>query len=219
MQKDNDKGYTMVETIMYISILIVLGGVLASYAHKVMVRYRTGRAAQQVIDLKRAILHFTATDEDYSNLSVSAMVLNNSLPFDMRSGDPSRAIHALGGEVKIGPVSIAPLSDTSSSKNFMFFIQFKGLPKGSCVEILTQGQFYGDGSEMDTLIVNGKNAWQYQHSFYDVSQYYDGSSSSITLMSLNTSPQSVVPSIRPTIAQAAEVCTSKDNNNIVWVFS
>ena len=48
----SEKGYTMLETIMYIGILGTLGAILASYASEVFGRYKTGRIAQQILDLK-----------------------------------------------------------------------------------------------------------------------------------------------------------------------
>ena len=213
----NQKGYTMIETIMYISLLIILGGVLAGYAHHVISRYKTGRAAQQVIDLKKAIINFTAADEDYSNLSIAAMDHAHSLPMDMRNGDHVTAHHALGGSVQLGPASDDVLGDDSDNKDFMLYIRFNNLPKDSCVEILTQGQFYGDGSEMDTLIINGKFAWQYQHSFYDTSKYSGGNPVVSTL--LPGSGANAVPSIRLNISDAVRACTEKDSNHITWIFS
>ena len=50
----SEKGYTMLETIMYIGILGTLGAILASYASEVFGRYKTGRIAQQILDLKKA---------------------------------------------------------------------------------------------------------------------------------------------------------------------
>jgi len=213
----NQKGYTMIETIMYISLLIILGGVLAGYAHTVISRYKTGRAAQQVIDLKKAIINFTASDEDYSNLSIAAMDKGRSLPMDMRNGDHASAHHALGGSVQLGPASDDVLGDDSENKDFMFYIRFNNLPKASCVEILTQGQFYGDGSEMDTLIVNGKFAWQYQHSFYDTGKY-SGGNPEVNILMPGTGANAV-PSIRLNISDAVRACTEKDTNHITWIFS
>lgn len=213
----NQKGYTMVETIMYISLLIILGGVLAGYAHKVISRYKTGRTTQQVIDLKKAIINFTASDEDYSQLSIAAMDQGHSLPMDMRNGDHVTAHHALGGSVQLGPASDDILGDTSENKDFMFYIRFNNLPKDSCVEILTQGQFYGDGSEMDTLIVNGKFAWQYEHSFYNTDNY-SGGNPEVKILTPGTGVNAV-PSIRLTITDAVHACSEKDTNHITWIFS
>ena len=226
----NERGYTMIEAVMYIGILIILGGVLAGYAHKAMERYKTGRAVQQIVDLKKAVLHFTAADEDYSNVSIEKMQKSRSLPPDMRSGDQTRALHALGGTVEIGPVSEAPLNADDDNKYHMFFIRFNHLSKEACIEILTQGQFYGDGSEMDTLIVHGKlyHAWHFPHSFYDTTKFGSGEISDDVLeefparcLQSNQSDASDCvkrETTRLTISDALKACT-KEDNSIIWVFS
>lgn len=222
---DNNRGYTMIETIMYVGILIVLGGVLASYAHKTMDRYKIGRTVQQITELKKAIMHFTATDEDYSNVSIENMVKHYSLPLDMRTGDSRKAAHALGGMIEIGPASHAPLLAEDENKNHMFFIKFDNLEKDSCVEILTQGQFYGDGSELDTLIVNGSQAWRFPISFYDTTKF-SGAITSVHEFSWkcieggnDLSTCTKTKSIRFTISEAMRACTKKNDNDIIWIFS
>ena len=69
----SEKGYTMLETIMYIGILGTLGAILASYASEVFGRYKTGRIAQQILDLKKAIITYTAASEDSSELDMQKM--------------------------------------------------------------------------------------------------------------------------------------------------
>lgn len=237
---NQQRGYTMLETIMYIGLLIVLGGTLASYAHAVMLRYKTGRAAQQVLELKKAIVQFTAADENYSNVSVLAMDKSASLPLDMRTGNQSVARNALGGTVFIGPAAELKendnpptndsddddddenneptvLSDDQKRLYYMFYIKFNGLPQGSCVEILTQGQFYGDGSEMDTLIVNN-TAWRYRYSFYDFTLSDLNVNHVKTLMPSGVGAEAA-PSIRLDITEAMEACADKNNNRIIWIFS
>lgn len=229
------RGYTMLETIMYIGVLIMLGSTLANYAHAVMIRYKTGRTAQQVLELKKSIIQFTAADEDYSNVSISALDKSSSLPLDMRTGNHSIARNSLGGTVKVGPAAElkedteetepedpdpetpTPPTDEQKKMYYMFYIKFNGIPQGSCTEILTQGQFYGDGSELDTLIVNDK-AWHYQYSFYDIDQ------SGMLVTSIKTLVPSGVganaaPSIHLSITEALQACSDKNNNRIIWIFS
>ena len=143
--KNNETGYTMIETIMYISILGVLGVVLASYANAVFTRYKTGRIAQQILDLKKAILSYTAAEEDYSTLDKTKMQEDKAIPLDMRD-----LHHALGGSIELGPVG------NSTTSKYLYYITFSGIYQKGCIELLSQGQFYGDGSEMDTLIVNDR---------------------------------------------------------------
>lgn len=214
INKTNQKGYTMIETIMYVSLLIILGASLASYMHKAMQRYKIGRAAQQVIDLKKAIVYFTAGDEDYTRLTIEAMDNNRSLPMDMRTGDHHTAKHALGGKVELGPVTELDAEPNENSK-FMFYITFKNLPQSACAEILTQGQFYGDGSEMDTLIVNDKEAWRFEYSFFDVTDI----ATVHTLALPEERTFSNAPQINVSLMESIRTCSKRNDNKITWIFS
>lgn len=226
---DNERGYTMIEMILYIGVLIVLGGVLAGYAHKAIARYKTGRAVQQVVELKKAIVHFTAADEDYANVSIEKMDEHHSLPLDMRTGDKLHAVHALGGEIELGPVADEPLNDDSNNKFYMFFIKFNHLPQESCIEILSQGQFYGDGSELDTLIVNGTQSWQFgENSFYNINNYAGAITTKNDFALIcpqgqanadGTCEGGLHQSTRLTVGDAIHACTKEKDNFIIWVFS
>lgn len=200
MIQNNEKGYTMIETIMYISILGVLGVILASYAGSVINRYKTGRIAQQIIDLKKAIINYTAADEDYTNLDMTKMQEDKAVPLDMRD-----LHHALGGRILFGPVG------NGTTEKYLFYITFQGIYRKGCIELLSEGQFYGDGSNMDTLIVNDKTAWYYEHSFYDTT--------SIQTQYEIKSNGSVAVSIRPNMEQIMKACDSDENNSITWIFS
>ncbi len=200
MRHNNEKGYTMIETIMYISILGTLGVILASYAGNVITRYKTGRIAQQIIDLKKAIINYTAADEDYTQLNVAKMQEDKAIPLDMRD-----LYHALNGRVNFGSVG------NGTNEKYLFYITFEGIYQQGCIELLSQGQFYGDGSDMDTLIVNNKTAWTYEHSFYDTSSIQ-------TLYKIQSSG-SVAVSIRPSMNQILRACDEEDNNSITWIFS
>lgn len=200
MRHNNEKGYTMLETIMYISILGALGVVLASYAGNVITRYKTGRIAQQIIDLKKAIINFTAADEDYTHLDIARMQEDKAIPLDMRD-----LYHALGGRINFGPVG------NGLDEKYLFFITFDGIYQKGCIELLSQGQFYGDGSDMDTLIVNNKTAWTYEHSFYDTTSFQ-------TRYEIKSSG-SVAVGIRPSMDQILRACDEEDNNSITWIFS
>lgn len=202
----NEKGYTMLEAIMYISLMIVLGTVLAKYVHTVFQRYKTGRVAQQVIDIKKAVMFFTAADEDYSKLTLDEMVEKRALPYDLLSKRSS-----LGGPIKLGPVS-ALVSSPDINDNYMFYITFENLPDKSCIELLTQGQFYGGGTDIDSILVNGTHAWRYQYSLYNTTEIH-------SIVTISLKPNQTNASIEVTIDKALEACSKNDNNKITWIFS
>ncbi len=212
-KKNNQHGYTMIETILYISLLIILGGILTGYAHNVIRRYRIGRVAQQVIELKKAILQYTAVNEDYTALDINKMIEKDALPLDMRSQR-----HALGGAVSLGAVSDLPGVPQNDNYRYLFYIRFDNLFRGACTELLTQGQFYGDGSDLDTLIVNNDHAWKYKHSYFDDTPT-EGTNILEPDISTATPDLMSAPNIRLTISEALDACHKKDNNHIIWIFS
>lgn len=205
----NEKGSTMLETIMYISIMIVLGGVIARYVHTVFSRYKTGRVSQQVVDLKKAITFFTAADEDYSKLSLDEMVEKRAVPYDLLLKKS-----ALGGNITLGPVS-ALMKNPKIEDNYMFYISFDNLPKNSCVELLTQGQFYGGGTDIDSIIINKTHAWRYQYSLYNTTD----NTSIKNVHTISLQPNQTSAAIEITLSDAMAACSKKENNEITWIFS
>ncbi len=200
---DNEKGSTMIETIMYIALLILLGGAIAGYIGTAFTRYKTGRVAQQVIDLKKAVVQYTAASADYKNLRLTkdgdknGMMEDNALPLDMKNGT-----HALGGKIKLGSAATL-LATPTDDQHYMFYITFENLPQASCAEVLTQGQFCGDGSDMDTLIVNNSKLWKFQYSLFHA-----------TGMETQTGTPDKI-----TLGKALESCYKKTGNVITWIFS
>ena len=53
----NEKGYTMLEVIMYTGLIIILTASIASMVSNVFYRYKIGRINQQVIDIKKTITY------------------------------------------------------------------------------------------------------------------------------------------------------------------
>ena len=219
-------GYTMIETIIYIGFIIILGGWIMSLGNTVYKRYKIGRTAQQIMDLRKAILNYTAADEDYSNLSIENMNRSSSLPSDMRTGNITKAKHALGGNIQIGPTTkymhITSSEDKATHK-YMFYIIFENLDRKSCAEILTQGQFYSDGANLDTLIVNGNTdlsiniqkgkGWHFKNSIFKPTKISD-----VKLWNANQS-SSVVNEPTLSVGEALDACSEKNNNSITWIFS
>ena len=205
LRKENEKGYTMIETIMYISILGVLGVILAGYINKVFNRYKIGRIGQQLLDLRKSILSYTAADEDYTRLSLAGMMESNSLPPDMRSG-----YHAFSGKINFGPVGTGDTAKTNNDK-YLFYITFEGIYQPACIELLSQGQFYGDRVDLDTLIVNNNVAWRYERSFFNTQNIN-------TVHKIQTLPNKSV-TIHPNMPEIMDACSREDDNIITWIFS
>ncbi len=207
----NQHGYTMIEVILYISILGVLGVVLTNYAYRGFTRYRIGRVAQQVIDLKRAILQYSAVHDDYLSIRLNDMHNKRSIPLDMRNST-TEARHALGGAVTLGPSTELPYATENYTDNkYMFYMTFSTVSHSSCIEILTQGHFYSDGGDLDAIVTFDEDSpgsyklFYYEHSFFGSTLSKDASRK-ITMNRL-------------TMEQARDACSSNMRNSITWIFS
>lgn len=197
MVQNNEKGTTMLETILYISFLFMLGSTIYSNISKGVNRYKTGRLTQQLVDLKKAIIQYTAVDEDFSKLSEEGMRRTSSMPIDMR-----QLRHALSGSVKFGPATeIATTTDAINK--YLYYITFENVSNKACIEVITSAQFYTTGSEMDSIIVNERYGWQYPFSHFD----------------LNTSTTRILTSHNFSYPDVAAACSEGAHNNITWIFS
>ncbi len=198
--KNNEQGNTMIQTIMYICILIALSTSIAKNVSGVFGRYKTGRLSQQVVELKKAIIQFGAVDEDYTSLSEEAMDSSNSIPLDMRD-----LRHALGGKIEFGPATeISSSNPLRPTDRYMYYITFNAIHKSACIEVLSHGQFFTNGSELDTVIINDNIAWNYRFSQFESDH---------------------IPSIRQleqqflSIPEAISSCNRNADNKITWIFT
>lgn len=220
----NEHGYTMIETIMYIGLLIVLTASFASGISHVFYRYKIGRINQQLLELKKDIVAYTATWESYGErvgddgntsnkhiLTKEQMSKDKAFAIDMRNG-----IHALGGELDIGSAINYPGANEDDKNNeYMFYITFKTISFSACVEILTQGQFYGDGADLDTLIINDDTRWKYKYSHFNTSDSF----TSDNILTFTSSATGKATGISLSITDATKACTEENDNYITWIFS
>lgn len=236
----NEKGYTMLEVIMYTGLIIILTGSIANMVSNVFYRYKIGRINQQVIDLKKTIVYYTATWENYGDviddtatttekqhiLSFSKMQEDNVLSMDLKNG-----IHALGGGIDLGcAVNYKDEHDSRFAKDdivnnkYMYYVQFNGLSPEACTEVITQGPFYSDSSDLDTLIVNNEYLWRYKYSHFEYDAGQIDSSKEFILeytgeVVPGTTDRKIIPSISLSIADAIKACNRKKDNIITWIFS
>ena len=215
--KNEQSGRTMIETILYLALIGVLSAGIAKTVSHTFDRYAIGRLGQQLRDLKKSIINYTAAYEDYTVLAgngFNTMLSHNAIPYDMKN-----QTHSLGGKIELGcTTNLAPHSSDTKHK-YMYYITFNNLSQSACVELLTQTAFYTEGSEADTIIVNkdtlNERSWAFKFSLF-----YDNTPST-TPQNCNTSDASICLLKNQTlnINQALQSCTYKINNSITWIFS
>ncbi|MBP5698308.1 MAG: hypothetical protein J6W96_02125, partial [Alphaproteobacteria bacterium] len=135
----------------------------------------------------------------------------------MQTGNADKGKHALGGFIQIWPAKKFT-KFTGSNNKYMYFIVFENLSQAACVELLTQGQFYGDGSDLDTIVVN-RNINNFKNNSTSGIRFRYSKSLFWTDMkptkTITLSPNK--PSV--TINDAFTACSKKTGNSILWVFS
>ncbi len=211
--KNEQSGRTMIETILYLALIGVLSAGIAKTISHTFDRYAIGRLGQQLRELKKSVINYTAAYEDYSVLSgngFNTMLSHNAIPYDMK-----KQTHALGGSIELGCSSdlVPPSSDIKYK--YMYYITFHNLSQSACTELLTQTQFYTEGSEADTIIIN-KDTPQEKSWSFKFSLFHDNPPENC-----NTSDASncLLKNHTLNLNQALESCSSPQNNSITWIFS
>lgn len=249
----NEHGYTMLETIMYIGILVALGGTIANTVAKGFARYKVGRTIQQIVDVKKTVVQYTASWENYGDkdnnttdkdqteigeLCNQKLIEDKAIPLDItKSADGKNLYHALGGKIYIGSfanfgyttadtdgsLQFNTCGDYENTYKYMFYVTFTDLKKPHCMEILTQGQFHGQGSEMDAIIVNiqdgdASTMRHFEHSFSKniTCNVTDDNKTKITPNTENATIKSTNFSVK----DAFDACNDEnDKNSITWIYS
>ena len=231
IKSSNEKGYTMLEVVMYTGLIIIITGMIANMVSSVFYRYKIGRINQQVIDLKKSIVYYTATWENYGDfdpgdgsmddnphfLSFDRMVKNNVISMDLKNG-----LHALGGGIDLGSSINYDIALDETSNKYMFYIKFDGLTQDACTEVVTQGPFYSDSSDLDTLIINDESRWRYKYSHFKSNHNFaiiDEVLEYTTSSDPDNPNKKKIPSISLSISDALNACHKKEGNYITWIFS
>jgi hypothetical protein len=232
IKSSNEKGYTMLEVVMYTGLIIIITGMIANMVSSVFYRYKIGRINQQVLDLKKSIVYYTATWENYGDLDIgdgsmddnphflsfNRMVQDNVISMDLKNG-----IHALGGGIDLGSsINYDKASPNKTSNKYMFYITFEGLTQSACTEVVTQGPFYSDSSDLDTLIINDESRWRYKYSHFE-SDYNFAKIDEVLEYTTSSDPDTPnkkkIPSISLSISDALNACHREKDNYITWIFS
>lgn len=221
--KNEQSGRSLLEALLYVSFLILIGASITQLVSEAFDRYAIGRTSQQVLELKKTVMQFTAANEDYTVLACSdcdtsinyddlydinkdnglnKIFKDKSLPYEL-----NHRSHSLGGKFSIGCASDIAEDKGDIENNYMFFIAFKGLKQEACIEILSRGQFYTEGSEADTILVNPEYsdgyAWQFKHSLFQTQRHI----------------RKEIITHRLTLDEGILCCTRKLDNTIIWIYS
>lgn len=188
--KSTQSGRTMIETIGYISILVMITSGVAATVSSGYYKYRMGRINQQLTDLKKIVSQRWVADENYKDVKFETLVDEKILPWSLYDGNKKNAgRHAFGGVVDIGREEES--SDT-------FFIKFSGLPKDACIELGRRIWIVNDGADLDRMKINDKTwCWKF---------------------SLDTNDCNNAFELPAKVLDINGACEDSWNNTITWTF-
>lgn len=150
MKRQNEQsGYTLIESIMFIGIIIALGISVIALVSSVLDKYRMSRVTQQIIDLQKNIDFRFSIAENFNDLDSNLLTDETIVPGDMVQGN--KIYHAYKGEVTIG----------SARQGSVYEITFNDLPYNACVELAMVDWMNGYNSHVVHIKVNSKYfTWQ-----------------------------------------------------------
>lgn len=193
MQKSNQYGYTMIEVVATISILIMLITGMTKTVTTMFGKYKYNEVLNQIRDLRKTVNDRYAAIGDYSDLSAKLLIDEKIAPQTMVAGNI--LINSFGGQVYLAPAH-------TYGKNKSFEMQFTNLPKMVCIEAATINWRVDDTSTLVQMVINNK------------SQPYK--------WPVNSIGGAVKPgknSLPMTIPMAQQACNNKDDKNlIIWEF-
>ena len=150
-ERSSQVGYTMIESIMFIGVMIAIGIAIISLVNSMLDKYRISRVTQQIVDLQKNIDFRFSSAENFKDLENNLISKESIVPGDMLSD--GKIYHAYKGNVTI--------KSDASRKYSVYDIEFDSLPYNACLELAMVDWMSGYSSHLLHIKVNGKFfTWQ-----------------------------------------------------------
>ena len=152
-RQNTQSGYTLIESMMFIGVVIMLAISIISLINNMLDKYRMSRVTQQIVDLQKNIDFRFSSAENFDDLDSDLLTKESVVPGDMVSD--GKIYHAYKGEVTI----------SSARQGSVYEVSFTGLPYNACVELAMVDWMSGSYSHLVHIKVNNKYfTWQGKNS-------------------------------------------------------
>lgn len=150
MKKQNSQsGYTLVESIMFIGVMIMLSISIIMLINNMLDKYRISRITQQIVDLQKNIDFRFSAAENFNDLDENLLINEKIVPGDMTSGH--EIYHAYHGDVII----------SNARQGSVYEVTFNKLPHNACIELAMVDWMSGYNSHLVHIKINNKYfTWQ-----------------------------------------------------------
>lgn len=148
--KNSQSGYTMLESIMYIGLLMMVVIAFVSVVHKMYGRYKISRMTSQVVEIAKAISDRCVASASYAECigsnpadnmtgKMATFLCNENLqPKEMKCtfvGTVGAHLRYRGVHVTLEDMESTPGREVEAGKNYV--VRYKLLTKQECVELAT----------------------------------------------------------------------------------
>lgn len=121
--KKSQLGYTLIESIAFLSVMAMLSVAIFSTISKMLDKYKLSRIGNQIVDLQKSIDQRFIASESFAQLTAKLLIAERLVPTDMIAN--GKLYHAFAGPVTI----------TASRGNRAYDIDFTQLGRAQCVEL------------------------------------------------------------------------------------
>lgn len=147
MDKKAQKGYTMIEVVAVLSILIMVMSGMAKTVTSMFSKYKNNDILMQIRDLRKVISDRYAAIGDYTGLTPKLLIDEKIAPRNMIIGN--NLYNSFTGLVTVG-------AGKAVGNNKSFIMTFNNIPDQSCREAATINWRVDDTSTLISLKINEK---------------------------------------------------------------
>ncbi|MDR1694059.1 MAG: hypothetical protein LBR70_02555 [Lactobacillaceae bacterium] len=147
MKKNNELGRTMIETVLYLSIIAVLAVGLIQIVNSMHDKFKLSKVGEQISMISKGITARYMSAGRYTSLDVEKLVDEKVIPQNMSQGGDV-LYHAYGGRVRI-----------KGEKN-VYLVTFNNIPLAPCIELALLNWTINDATSLVSLTINNdKYIW------------------------------------------------------------
>lgn len=147
MYKNNESGRTMMEMLMYLSIIIILMLGSIKLTQSVLDKFKLSRVGEQINELSKGITSRFMAKSRYDDINddnvMKNMIEEKVIPQDMVQSN-NLFTHSYGGKAIINPLGSS------------FLVTFEDLPLRPCVELGLMNWTINDRTNLVNIKINNK---------------------------------------------------------------
>lgn len=142
MKIRNKNGYTLIELIISLGIIVILGALIFILVPKVMSSYKAQSEINNINNIRSAVNSLFLTKVDYRDLTTKLMINSKSLPDtlyeDMKGENNVTLLNGFKGEVTIEGLKSTTGNYSPSGNDYAaYMIRYKSIPQDECVKIVS----------------------------------------------------------------------------------